>query len=210
MKTRNKRSLRRLLIKMTYCCASYIDQACQIERAVARRPARLQIDMAGTDEIPPDMALLMRSILLKRSPETHLITNARSSLQGGAVLVWLLGDTRLIREDARLYFRRSHPQDEEHWKDEEAQDAEVNLEELDYAQVLQHINSFLPVKELAGRPLDLKVLRQFGLVDNEAVDRFLATAFAKSVTSTEDSRAGPEATHSEPASKAPHSDQSEA
>jgi hypothetical protein len=97
------------------------------------------------------------------------------------VLVWLLGDTRLIREDAKLYSRRANAQDEgedaEAWKDEDP--SEGDLEEADYAQVLQHINEFLPVKEVAGRPIDLKVLRQFGLVDNEKVDHFLAVAFGK-------------------------------
>ena len=46
--------------------------------------------------------------------------------------------------------------------------------------MLQAINEFLPVKELAGRMIHLPVLRQFGLVENEQVDGFLATAFGKS------------------------------
>ena len=36
------------------------------------------------------------------------------------MLVWLMGDTRLIREDAKLYFRKSNKDDEddegEDWK----------------------------------------------------------------------------------------------
>ena len=36
----------------------------------------------------------------------------RSSLQGGAVLVWLMGDTQLIRDDAKLYFRKTTKEDE--------------------------------------------------------------------------------------------------
>ena len=43
--------------------------------------------------------------------------------------------------------------------------------------MLQCINEFLPVKELAGRLIEVPVLRQFGLVENEKVDQFLATAF---------------------------------
>jgi hypothetical protein len=46
--------------------------------------------------------------------------------------------------------------------------------------VLQRINEFLPVKELAGRPFGIPVLRQFGLVDSEEWDQFLANAFGKS------------------------------
>jgi hypothetical protein len=46
--------------------------------------------------------------------------------------------------------------------------------------MLRAINEFLPVKELAGRMIGVPVLRQFGLVENEKVDQFLTTAFAKS------------------------------
>ena len=45
--------------------------------------------------------------------------------------------------------------------------------------MLQLINEFLPVKELAGQVINLPVLRQFGLVENEKLDRFLATALGK-------------------------------
>jgi hypothetical protein len=43
--------------------------------------------------------------------------------------------------------------------------------------MLEHNNEFSAVKELAGRLIEMPVLRQFGLVDNEKVDHFLATAF---------------------------------
>ena len=73
------------------------------------------------------------------------------------MLVWLMGDTRLIREDAKLYFRKANKEEEddegEDWKDEKSDDSETDLEEVDYEQVLQHIDNFLPVKELAGRPV---------------------------------------------------------
>ena len=125
---------------------------------------------------------MIRSMLLQRSPQTHLVTNARSSLQCGAVLVWLLGDTRLIREDARVYFRPAGPfvADEAStaWKDRSFYD-EDDLEEEDYVRVLHAINEFLPVKELAGRPIEASVLKEFGLIDNEAVDGLLATAFGR-------------------------------
>jgi hypothetical protein len=125
-----------------------------------------------------------------RSPKTRIITNARSSLQGGSVLVWLIGDQRIIRDDARLYFRRVDlSEDEEAEPNEVRKDnehkyrdsfSEIDPEEADYLQVLQRINEFLPVKELAGRMIGVPVLRQFGLVQNEQVDQFLATAFGKS------------------------------
>jgi len=46
--------------------------------------------------------------------------------------------------------------------------------------VLQLINEFLPVNEFAGRVVNVSVLRDFGLVENERVDNFLANALSKS------------------------------
>ena len=64
------------------------------------------------------------------------------------------------------------------WKDRSFFDDD-DMEEEDYVRVLQAINEFLPVKELAGRPVDVFVLKEFGLVDNEKVDDLLATAFGR-------------------------------
>jgi hypothetical protein len=117
------------------------------------------------------------------------ITNARSSLQGGSVLVWLLGDRRLIRTDARLFFRHMEMAEADEadkggtWKANDLKYidsfSETDPEDSDYVKVLQLINEYLPVKELAGQVINLPVLRQFGLVENENLDRFLATALGK-------------------------------
>lgn len=195
MKTRSTRSLRRLLFKIRFYC-DYSEQIGQLEKALARKPGKLQLDIIGAGELSPDIALLIRSVLLDRSPKTHFITHARSSLQGGAVLVWLMGETRMIREDAKLYFRKSTEEekdpDDAAWKDEKSSDSEMDLEEADYAQVLKYIDQFLPVKELAGRPVDLEALRQFGLVDNERMDRLLSSALGKTESSGELDKPGPE------------------
>ena len=172
----------------------YIKKALKLEVALARKPKVLAVEMIGDGEIPADTALLIRSILLKRSPETKLVTNARSSLQGGSVLVWLLGDERIIRDDARLFFKRDPLADEDpvevyaglgeagqKYKDSYSS---VDPGDADYARVLELINEFLPVNEFAGRIINVSVLRDFGLVENEGVDRLLAAAFAKSDRAT--------------------------
>src|SRR4051812_34081435 len=109
----------------------------------------------GVEESEPE------EVLEGNPPKTRLITNARSSLQGGSVLVWLLGDRRTIRGDARIYFRRANlPEDAEvepngNWKDNELKyrDSffEIDVDEADYARMLEVINELLPVRELAGR-----------------------------------------------------------
>ena len=190
MKTRSRQSPRPFQLKIVaYAYSYYIERVARLEAALARKPRVLQIDMVGVGEIPADSALLIRSVLLERSPKTRIITSARSSLQGGSVLVWLLGDSRIIRDDARLFFRRSTLSEhdkverEDAWKDDEPEFcdsfSEIDPEEGDYARVLELINEFLPVRELAGRLIEVPVLRQFGLIENEQVDCFLATAFGK-------------------------------
>jgi len=57
--------------------------------------------------------------------------------------------------------------------------SEIEPEEGDYARVLQLINEFLPVKELAGRLIEVPLLRQLGLVENEQLDCFLPLLLEK-------------------------------
>src|ERR1051326_5926597 len=171
MKTQSRLRRCRFQLKLTYANTYYLERIEKLEKLLLRKPRALQIEMLGAGEIPADTALLIRSILLTRSPKTRLITNARSSLQGGSVLVWLLGDQRMIRDDARLYFRRvdlaedAEAQPNEVWKgtDPKYRDSfsEIDPDDGDYARVLQVINEFLPVKELAGRLIGVPVLRQF-------------------------------------------------
>ncbi len=178
--------LRRFQLKLiSYGESYYIERITALESALRKKPKALQLDMIGEGEIPADSALLIRSVLMSRSAHTRLITNARSSLQNASVLVWLIGDVRIIRDDSRLYLRRvDWPQEEqeEHEADPKYRDSysDIDPEEADYARVLQIINEYLPVKELAGRVIRVPLLKQFGLVENEQVDGFLATAFGKS------------------------------
>jgi hypothetical protein len=177
----NKRQSRSLFKLWAY--GSCVEEAYRLEAILARKPKRLQIDLVGSGEITPDSVFLLRSVLLARSPRTRIITNARSSLEDGAVLIWLLGDARMIRQDARLYFRPAGPfrNEADHrptWI-ESSLFYDSKLEEEDYIRVLQAIDDFLPVKELAGRPVEVSVLKEFGLIDNERVDDQLAAAFGR-------------------------------
>jgi hypothetical protein len=191
MKSKTKRELHRFPLSLLhYGNSYYIERIDALERALARKPRQLQIDMLGEGEIPADWALLIRSLLKQHAAQTQVITNARSSLQNGSVLVWLLGDRRIIRDDARIFFRRADVSEDTDSEPEKVWDeddmkyvhsfSEADPEEADHAKVLQHINEFLPVKELVGRVIDVPTLRQFGLAENDKLDSFLATAFAPS------------------------------
>ena len=187
MKTKTRKSRRRLQLKMMFGQAYYIDWISELEVALAKQPKTLHIELIGQGEVPADCALLIRSILMKRTEKTRLVTNARSSLQGGSVLVWLLGDERIIRDDARLYLRRVDLPDAEEenapsqYSEGKYRDSfsEIDPDDYDYVRVLRVINEFLPVKELAGRMIGASVLKEFGLIDNEKADDQLATAFGR-------------------------------
>jgi hypothetical protein len=195
MKAQSKTKRRRFQLKLlAYGNSYYIERIAELEALLARNPRAIQIDLVGVGEIPADMALLIRSILLARSPRTQLTTNARSSLQGGSVLVWLTGDHRLMRSDARVFLRRAEASGSEDKSENEVWPvakpkyadsfSEIDPEEADYVRVLEVINEFLPVKELICRPIGVPLLRQFGLVENEKLDHFLATAFGMVQAST--------------------------
>jgi hypothetical protein len=190
MKTKTRPGLRRFELKLLgYGNAYYIERVARLEAALARKPRQLQIDMIGEGEIPADTAMLFRSVLSQRSSRTLIITNARSSLQGGSVLVWLSGDCRLIRKHARIFFRPTtysegqNPDDGKVWDEEELHyvepDSVVDPEEADYARVLKVINEYLPVKEFAGKIVELTALRRLGLVDCETLEDILNTALSK-------------------------------
>ena len=192
MKKRSRQGLRRFTVEVR-SWGNYVERIADLERTLAKKPRTLQIEIIGTDEIPADVALRFRTALMKRSPRTRIVTNAHSSLQGSSVLLWLLGDSRTIRDDARLYFRRTTWSEEDEVPENGGPDepvyrdsySAIDPDEGDYARVLQLINEFLPVKEMAGRLIGAPVLRQFGLIENEKVDNFLATVFSKSPELTE-------------------------
>ena len=193
MKKRSRQGIRRFRVEVR-SWGSYVERIVELERALAKKPRVLQIEMVGAGEIPADAALRFRAALMERSPKTRIITHARSSLQNSSVLLWLLGDSRMIRDDARLYFRRTTLSEEDEVQQNGAgadepkyrdSYSEIDPDEGDYAQVLQIINEFLPVKEMAGLLIGVPVLKQFGLVENEKVDNFLATVFSKSPETAE-------------------------
>jgi len=195
MTKQSRQGLRRFRVEVR-SWGNYVEQIAVLKRVLAKKPRTLQIEIIGTGEIPADSALRFRTALMERSPKTRVVTNAHSTLQGGSLLLWLLGDRRTIRDDARLYFRRTTLSEDDEvqvngaWKDEETAYRDsystIDPDEGDYARVLQIINEYLPVKEMAGRLIGVPVLRQFGLIENEKVDSFLATVFSKCPETAED------------------------
>ncbi len=189
-----KSRLRRFRVEVR-SWGNYVEQIAELKRLLAKKPRTLQIEIVGTGEISADSALRFRAALMERSARTRIVTNAQSTIQGGSVLLWLLGDIRTIRGDAQLYFRRTTSSEDDEVRvngtgesDEPAYRDSYSMfdpDEGDYAQVLLLINEYLPVKEMAGRLIGVPVLRQFGLIENDKMDSFLATVFSKCPETTE-------------------------
>ncbi len=188
MTKKSRQGLRRFRVEVR-SWGNYVEQIAELKRVLAKKPRTLQIEIVGTGEIPADSALRFRAALMERSLQTRILTNAHSTVQGGSVLLWLLGDTRTIREDARLYFRRTTLSEDDEVRVNGAAESKepayrdsysmFDPDEGDYARVLQIINEYLPVKEMAGRLISVPVLRQFGLIENDKMDSFLASVFSK-------------------------------
>jgi hypothetical protein len=193
MKKRSRQGLRRFRVEVN-SWSDYVDRIVELERVLAAKPRELHIEIVGTGEISADSALRFRAVLMERWPKTRVFTHARSSLQNGSVLLWLMGESRTIRDDARICFRHTtlseddevqeNGGDEPRYRDSYSR---VNPDEGDYARVLELINEFLPVDEMAGRLISVPVLRQFALVENDKVDSFLTTVFSKAPEPSESS-----------------------
>jgi hypothetical protein len=52
--------------------------------------------------------------------------------------------------------------------------------------VLRYIDEFLPVRELAGQIIDVRTLRQFGLVGSDKLDLLLAATLGPESTPTDE------------------------
>ena len=193
MVTNYGQELLRFPLNLLYSGNSYyIERVAKLEDALADVPKQLHLELMGDGEIDVDWALLIRDVLIQRSAETRLITQARSTLKNGSVLVWLLGDQRIIRDDAKVFFRRANYSEptvapEKVWDGELMgyvdSFSEADPEEASLARVLQLINEYLPVQELVGRMVDVPTLRQFGLIENEKLDAMLTSAFRPSLES---------------------------
>lgn len=188
MKSKTKAGIHQFTLNLLhYGNTYYLERVAELEQVLAGKPRLLQLDLIGEGEISAEWAMLIQELLLARSSKTRLLTNARSSLKNGSVLVWLLGDERRLAAHAQVFFRKAAVAEEPEstttkvWNEEELKysDSDSDPDEVAQARLLQRINEYLPVKDLAGKVVDAAMLRQFGLVENEKLDSFLVTAFGQ-------------------------------
>jgi hypothetical protein len=66
MKRRSRQGLRRFRVEVR-SWGHYVERIAEFERALAKKPRELQIEIVGAGEIPADAALRFRAALMERS-----------------------------------------------------------------------------------------------------------------------------------------------
>ena len=139
--------------------------------------SQLVLDFLDINEMRPNPALLIHDLLQRKPPGTKIIANAHSPIhEAQASWVWLAADRRYIRSTAWVDIRppnsegrrRPRPpwaEEMESWRQEAT--SVPDFIEMDYRTVLRLINTYIPVKALAGKPLTPALLDEFCLIDRE-------------------------------------------
>lgn len=152
----------------------------RIEEAFAAAPEECTIELIGPGILLHDNALMLFEELRNRPSHTRLHIRARTCLIDGAILLWLAGDTRSMREDSWIQLSSVRSQQ----ADLSDTDGDVSIliedEEpanTDLRSIHRHINEWLPVQEITGRRLFEPELREFGLLDDAESQIQLAALF---------------------------------
>jgi hypothetical protein len=152
----------------------------RIEEAFAAAPEECTIELIGPGILLHDNALMLFEELRNRPSHTRLHIRARTCLIDGAILLWLAGDTRSMREDS--WIQLSSVRSEQTDLSDTDGDVSILIEDeepanTDLRSIHRHINEWLPVQEITGRRLFEPELREFGLLDDAESQIQLAALF---------------------------------
>lgn len=163
-----------------------LTQLSLLESALEKDPSIFNLQLIGPSVMASDKALMLYDALMQRSPKTRLITYARSCLLDAAVLLWLAGNERKIRETAWIQMDSlERLLDTEPWKNPEvSRRRSINkfLTEpawvTDYRTAARILNEYLPLEEIADRPIYKQELVEMGLLTSSEEERHLAACFS--------------------------------
>lgn len=144
-----------------------------LEEALLMEPKTLHLELVGPGVVSPDRSLVLHDMLRKRRLHTHLITYARSCLIDSAVLIWLCVDIRKMRADAWIQLDSIKRLSKDRpWR------KSVNLARpdkpmigepswmTDYRTAARYMNEYLPLEEIADRPIFYDELAELGLIES--------------------------------------------
>jgi hypothetical protein len=164
-----------------------------IQNALAEYHDSLHIELLGPGVMVPDTALMIYHELCKRPSHMTIHAYSHTCLMDGAILIWLLADTRSIRPDAWIQVSEAggFDQDSICGRGDYATAvlaAEETAADTDTRTVHRLLDEFLPVSEIAGLRLFEPDLRELGLLRAEDEPDILAELFAAKPPSLKKSR----------------------
>jgi len=145
----------------------------------------LRIELLGPGSLLNDTALMLFHELRGRSSTLRVHMHSHTCLFDGAILLWLAADTRTMRPDAWVQVteipetppagRRSR-----HGASDYA--ASIVAEEecpadTDLRSIIDHLDEWLPVHEVAGLRLFPKDLSELGILHDDIENKALAGYF---------------------------------
>jgi len=161
-----------------------VTQLSLLESAIEKEVPIFTLELIGPSVMASDKALLLYDALMQRNPKTRLITYARSCLLDATVLLWLAGDERRIRETTWVQMDSlERLLDTQPWKNPEVarrKNSKFVTEPAwvtDYRTAAQLLNEYLPLEEVADRPIYKEELEEMGLLTSSEEERYLAECF---------------------------------
>ncbi|MFZ5807628.1 MAG: hypothetical protein ACOY3I_10545 [Verrucomicrobiota bacterium] len=146
-------SLRTVIIKGGF---QYDEIIFSLEDAILQSPDRILIKLINVGPMPSFVALAYHAVLKNKNPKTELITSAYTPIGGAEILIWLMGDTRLMMPHGWIYLPA----------------IKVNSHGIsfEYAQILSLIDEYMSVADNAGKMLRIPELNQLGLLAGSPLD----------------------------------------
>ncbi len=151
-----------------------------ITAAFSSGAKELRLELLGPGFLLHDHALMLFDELLNRPEGMKLHVHSRTSLADGAILLWLVGDTRTIRWDAWIQLSPSPPLPDLIDDGGSSDAVQVTCEEpshTDLRTIMTHMEEWLPVGEMAGLRLFKEDLEELGLLEDDASCRQLDALF---------------------------------
>jgi hypothetical protein len=177
-----------ITVQLNLAEENIVTQLSLLESALEKEPLFFNLQLIGPAVMASDKALLLYDALMQRSPRTRLITYARSCLLDATVLLWLAGDERKIRETAWIQMDSlERLLDTEPWKNPEVARRRSISKFVtepawvtDYRTAARLLNEYLPLEEVADRPIFRAELAELGLLATADEEIHLTKCFAKS------------------------------
>ena len=146
-------------------------------------PRRVRFRFIGPHAMMPDSALVIYDILTTRNHGAELIMEAWSPVLGASMLVWLAGNVRRVRSTTHFRFRSLQEMVRRASRRSFSENnflvvaGDVDPDDhpyvVDYRMVLQLMDQYLPIDQLADTIITPAKLKELGLLENSPLDDVL-------------------------------------